>query len=71
VQRDTNPEKWYPPSPAGGIAKFNDLPPDLTRNVNITEVPYNRHAGEAPALSDAEIADLITFLKTLTDGYTP
>jgi cytochrome c peroxidase len=71
VQRDTNAGKWYPPAPDGSVDKFNDLPPDLTGNVNTVEVPYNRKAGEAPALSDSEIDDLITFLQTLTDGYTP
>lgn len=71
VQRDTDPEKFYPVAPGGGIAKFDDLPADLARNVNTTEVPYNRHQGEAPALSDAEIDDVIAFLATLTDGYAP
>jgi len=27
--------------------------------------------GDAPALRDAEIDDVIAFLKTLSDGYTP
>jgi cytochrome c peroxidase len=71
VQRDTHPEKFYPPAARGGVDKFDDLPVDLARNVNTTEVPYNRHAGEAPALSDAEIDDVIAFLATLNDGYTP
>ena len=71
VQRDTNPDKWYPPAATGGSDKFNDLPPDLAGNVNTVEVPYDRKAGEAPALSDSEVDDVITFLQTLTDGYTP
>ena len=71
VQRDTQPEKWYPTAADGSVVKFDDLPPQYRRNVNVTEVPYNRHPGEAPALSDAEVDDVIAFLKTLTDGYTP
>ncbi len=71
VQRDTNPEKWYPMGASGAIDKFNDLPPDLTGNVNTTEVPYNRKEGDMPALTDAEIDDVIAFLQTLTDGYKP
>ncbi|MDE2416009.1 MAG: cytochrome-c peroxidase, partial [Comamonadaceae bacterium] len=71
VQRDTNPEKWYPLNADGSVDKFNDLPPRLRGNVNVTEVPYNRKPGDAPALSDAEIDDVIAFLKTLTDGYQP
>jgi cytochrome c peroxidase len=40
-------------------------------NVNTSEIPYNRRLGGTPALSAAEIDDLITFLCTLTDGYDP
>ena len=71
VQRDTNPEKWYPLNPDGSVNKFNDLPPQYHANVNTTEVPYNRQLGDAPALNDAEVDDVIAFLKTLSDGYRP
>jgi cytochrome c peroxidase len=40
-------------------------------NVNTSEIPYNRHIGDTPALSTAEINDVIAFLCTLTDGYDP
>jgi cytochrome c peroxidase len=40
-------------------------------NVNVLEVPYNRHIGDAPALTPSEINDVIVFLCTLTDGYDP
>lgn len=69
VRRDTNPEEWYPLALDGSAMKFNDLPTDYVRNVNTTEVPYNRTRGMAPALTTSEIADVITFLGTLTDGY--
>lgn len=71
VQRDTNPEKWYPLNPDGTVNKFDDLPPRYHANVNITEVPYNRRRGDAPALTDAEVDDVVAFLKTLSDGYKP
>jgi cytochrome c peroxidase len=71
VQRDTNPGKFYPAAAAGGVDKFNDLPAEFHANVNTVEVPYNRHEGEGPALSDDEIDDVIAFLGTLTDGYLP
>jgi cytochrome c peroxidase len=71
VQRDTQPEKWYGRSADGSLNKFDDLPPALRANVNTTEAPYNRRAGDAPALSDAEIDDVIAFLQTLSDGYRP
>jgi len=50
--------------------KFDDLPSKYHGNVNVTEVPYNRLPGQAPALTDAEVDDVVAFLKTLTDGYT-
>lgn len=70
VRRDTNPEEWYPTGPSG-VEKFNDLPAALRRNVNTTEAPYNRGLGEAPALTPAEIEDVVAFLETLADGYQP
>lgn len=71
VQRDTDPEKWYPLNTDGSVKKFDDLPPQYHRNVNVSEVPYNRQRGDAPALSDGEIDDVIAFLQTLSDGYAP
>ena len=71
VRRDTNPEEWYPPGPGGVPRKFDDLPAQYHANVNITEAPYNRVPGAAPALSERDIDDLIAFLDTLTDGFRP
>jgi cytochrome c peroxidase len=71
AQRDTNPEKFYPVDPDGTVHKYDDLPAEYHVNVNTSEVPYVRHPGDAPALSDDEIADVIAFLKTLDDGYLP
>ncbi len=68
VQRDTNPEKWYPLNPDGSVNKFDDLPAAYKANVNTSEAPYNRGPGDVPALSDAEIDDVIAFLATLTDA---
>lgn len=71
VTRDTNPERWYPVGADGTVQKFNDLPAAYRKNVNTSEGPYNRQPGMAPALSEAEIGDLVQFLGTLTDGYKP
>jgi len=62
--RDSNPERWYP-----GGAKLDDLPPRHHKNVN-TDPPFCA-ARCKPALTDAEIADLVAFLKTRDDGYRP
>ncbi|HSC63628.1 MAG TPA: cytochrome c peroxidase [Caldimonas sp.] len=71
VQRDTSPEKWYPLASDGTVLKFDDLPPEYRANVNTSEAPYDRRRGDVPALSDAEIDDVIAFLGTLSDGYVP
>ena len=68
VRRDTRPEEWYPLNTDGVPEKFNDLPPAYRANVNISEVPYNRKPGDAPALSESEIDDVVAFLRTLTDA---
>ena len=70
VRRDTNPGDWYPHA-AGGVLKFDDLPPELRANVNVDEVPYDREPGDQPALTPGEIDDVVAFLKTLDDGYRP
>jgi cytochrome c peroxidase len=62
AQRDTDPARWY-----GSAAKFDDLPAAYHANVN-TEAPFGAAPGAAPALSEAEIADVVAFLKTLTDA---
>ncbi|TFW28833.1 cytochrome-c peroxidase [Duganella callida] len=61
--RDTAPQKWY----AGG-RKFDDLPAGLEGNVNM-EAPFGGKPGGKPALSERDIADIVAFLHTLTDGY--
>jgi cytochrome c peroxidase len=71
VQRDTNPERFYPVGADGTVRKFDDLPPEHHRNVNTTEAPYDRRPGDPPALTDAEIQDVIAFLRTLDDGFEP
>jgi cytochrome c peroxidase len=67
AERDTSPEKFYPRNPDGSVRKFDDLPLEYHANVSI-EPPFNRHAGDKPALSEYEIDDVIAFLQTLNDG---
>ena len=70
VERDTAPEKWYPRGADGKVAKFDDLPEKYRNNIN-TEPPFGGKPGDKPALSSAEIDDIVVFLNTLTDGYRP
>jgi cytochrome c peroxidase len=71
VERDTNPAKWYPRLANGEIDRYNDLPTQYKQNIDVIDAPFDRIEGDEPALNDAEIADVIAFLKTLTDGYRP
>ena len=70
VERDTAPEKWYPRAADGHVEKFDDLPAKYRDNIN-TEPPFGGKPGDRPALSAAEIDDIVAFLQTLTDGYKP
>jgi cytochrome c peroxidase len=55
----------------GSVQKFNDLPSQFLPNID-TQLPLDgRAAGSAPPMSEQDIADLICFLNTLTDGYKP
>src|SRR5271166_5454936 len=68
VERDTSAEKWYPREPDGRVRKYDDLPPQYHANIN-GEPPFGIRPVNAPALSPAEIGDIVAFLGTLTDGY--
>ncbi len=68
VDRDIHPEKWYPRNGDGSVHQFDDLPPECPNNVD-KDPPLDRGQGDQPALTDAEIDDLVAFLRTLTDGY--
>jgi cytochrome c peroxidase len=61
--RETDPRRWYRSG-----AKYEDVPAQYRGNVNVTESPYNRRAGDPPALTDAEIDAIVAFLQTLTDA---
>jgi cytochrome c peroxidase len=61
--RDTQPGRWYPKG-----AKFDDLPREYQGNVNM-DPPFGGKPGQKAALNKQEMADIIVFLKTLTDGY--
>jgi cytochrome c peroxidase len=55
----------------GTVQKFNDLPAKYRGNVD-PQLPLDGRApGSKPPMTEAQIADLICFLKTLSDGYQP
>jgi len=67
ITRDTDPARWYRKADGTPDILYNDLPVAYAGNVNVSEVPYIPSL--APNLSDGEIADLVRFLCTLTDGF--
>jgi cytochrome c peroxidase len=69
ARRDTDPGAWYPPDHSR-TGKFDDLPARFVKNVD-TLSPFDRLPGAPPAMSDAEIEDVVAFLGTLTDGFEP
>jgi cytochrome c peroxidase len=71
VQRNANPEKWYPRTADGAVKAFDDVPKRYWANIDYVDPPFDRKAGEPPALDEAEIKDVVAFLKTLSDGYRP
>jgi cytochrome c peroxidase len=68
AERDVRPQLWYPRAPNGSRRKFDDLPLQYQGNVDVAG-PFGRSPGDAPALSEGDIEDIIAFLNTLTDGY--
>jgi cytochrome c peroxidase len=68
ADRDLQPERFYPHDAQGQVHKYDDLPAPLRANVDVTDAPFDRHPGDAPALSAGDIEDLSAFLATLTDA---
>ena len=67
ARRDVQPARAEPRLGGGEATSFDDLPVRYRGNVDV-EPPFDRHAGEPPALDDAEIDDIVAFLCTLTDA---
>jgi cytochrome c peroxidase len=60
----SNPQRWYGPS---GIP--DDLPVKYLANIETTKAPFNRAATAGPVLTEPEVADIVAFLRTLSDGF--
>ena len=65
VRRDTNRDAWYK-----GRA-FDDQPKEYIGAINLEEAPYKPLPNGAPRLTASEKADIVAFLKTLTDDPRP
>lgn len=62
VKRDVAPQRWYP----GKAHRPDDLPAPYAANLN-TDPPFGGRRGGRPALTEAEIRDVVAFMRTLTD----
>jgi cytochrome c peroxidase len=69
--RATQPEKIYPRDANGHVQRYDDLPASDHANIDVFDAPLDKKVGDKPVLSDAEITDIVAFLKTLDDGYKP
>jgi cytochrome c peroxidase len=67
--RDTDPGRVFARAADGTVAKFDDIPARFLGNVDVVDPPFDRHLGDPPPLTPGEEADIIAFLRTLTDGY--
>ena len=66
-ERDLHPEKFYSRNPDGSVHRFDDMSPGSRDNID-HDPPLDRKPGDEPALTAADIEDLIAFLGTLTDA---
>jgi cytochrome c peroxidase len=64
VERDTDPQKWYPRE------KYDDLPKRYRANVDVIDAPLTSKRGERPIWSESDITAVIAYLRTLNDGYS-
>ena len=64
--RNSDPQRWYGPS---GVP--NDLPAAYLPNIENKKAPFDRKRSDGPLLSPTETDDLLAFLRTLNDGFSP
>lgn len=70
ITRDITPRRWF--HAHDGDLPYDDLPPDIRRNVDRADMPFAaQHPGARPVIAEPQVDDLVAFLKTLTDGYDP
>lgn len=66
--RNSNPTRWYVKANGTPDILYNDLPVKYDQNIE----PVNHPGGPiAPNLNATDIQNIVSFLCTLTDGYSP
>jgi len=66
--RDIDPARWYPVV-NGQVRVYDDLPAAYRANVQ-QGAPFRR-PGQPPSLTPQDVTDIVAFLRTLSDGFTP
>ncbi|MBB2486960.1 c-type cytochrome [Mitsuaria sp. WAJ17] len=65
--RELDPARWYPVL-NGQVQRYDDLPAVYQANVH-RGPPFDRRPGQLPALGPQDVSDIVSFLKTLSDGF--
>ncbi|MFG6466303.1 cytochrome-c peroxidase [Roseateles sp. BYS87W] len=68
ASRDQDPARWYQVV-NGQVQLYDDLPAAYRANVH-RGAPFRR-PGQPPAFTPQDGADIVAFLRTLTDGFSP
>lgn len=68
AERDLKPARWYASTKPGRVQRYDDLPPAYRNNVDQLTAPMDRRPGDKPALTEAEVQDIVAFLRTLSDA---
>jgi cytochrome c peroxidase len=69
--RDVAPDRVYPPARRRDGCAVRRCSGGISGNVDVDDPPFDRHPGDAPAMTEMEEQDIIAFLGTLSDGYRP
>lgn len=67
--RDSDAARWYP-TVDGVVQRFNDLPPAYCGNVT-QQAPFGPAPRNGARLTAQDVQDITSFLRTLSDGFTP
>lgn len=66
--RDVAPDRAVPHRGGETLAVMSDLPARDRANLDRQDPPFDRHPGQAPAMSTQDEDDIIAFLHTLSDA---
>lgn len=67
AQRDAFPGRYYPRDAKGRVRVYDDLPTPWQDNIN-REPPFEAQSTGHASLSEAQVRDIVAFLRTLDDS---